>query len=645
MPHTTTNNILDITDSPIRNVPERQQLEKWSQQWQDIKQFMVLKSQTERAKEINDANASEKNSDSENQAYVQTGEPVLENQGLFHQEENAHYEQNTAKADVEKLETRIAATSRAIENKLAALRDELNNALCNVGLVAPWSDERSKSRMYQTGDNVLIPLTLRMLDNLVLMKESNYFDFGARHYYGCVSPLSLGLQQASDAEISGVMDDLVNQVSNSQRISADDLNNPAHQSPLDEYIQALTKRLLKVREKLVSELEINESETEKATAKSNIKEAIREQVGEGVRRSRNKSIHDIDNEITKKLSDFVHQVISANFFIQSPIAARLGLLTIEQSVRECIASYHREKRAQHYLDDYYALVFRRADSMTDEELRELFFRHNGISENARYLLLSAASVSMIQKVYSKRHLLDGYANHVWFSPCVKYQGDTVMIPACAIGDDKVVKKLIDARIDVNAKDISDQTALMHAAENLHESVIEKLIEAGADVNAKDDYGDTALMYAAKNQDESVIKKLIEAGADVNDRNKRGRTVLMMAIDSGEMRMISFDSAREISMFNFIPVGENMPVGTEIVNKRGEEALKAARDHYGLICMENQERIFEYLLKNGADIFATNEYGETAFDIANARGNTKIARMLENAQIAATDMQPRFEPSP
>ena len=636
MPHTTTNNIPDITDSPIRNVPERQQLEKWSQQWQDIKQFMVLKSQIEPAKEIKKANANEKNSDSENQAYVQTGEPVLENQGLFHQQENAHYEQNTAKADVEKLETGIAATSRAIEFKLAALRDELNHALCNVGLVAPWSDERSKSRMYQTGDNVLIPLTLRMLDNLLLMKESNYFDFGARPYYGCVSPLSLGLQQASDtAEISGVMDDLVNQVSNSQRISADDVNNPAHQNPLDEYIEAITKRLLKVREKLVSELEINESETEKATAKSNIKEAIREQVGEGVRRSRNKSINDIDNEITKKLSDFVHQVRSANFFIQSPIAARLGLLTIEQSVRECIASYHREKRAQHYLDDYYALVFRRADSMTDEELRELFFRHNGISENARYLLLSAASVSMIQKVYSKRHLLDGYANHVWFSPCVKYQGDTVMIPACAIGDDKVVKKLIDARIDVNAKDISDQTALMHAAENQHESVIEKLIEAGADVNAKDRYGDTALMYTAKNLDESVIKKLIEAGADVNARNNWGRTVLMMAVGSG---------AREMGMFDFLPVGENMPVGTEIVNKRGEEALKAARDHYGLICMENQERIVEYLLKNGADIFATNDYGETAFDIANARGSTKIARMLENAQIAATDQQPRFGPS-
>lgn len=601
MPHTTTNNILDITDSPIRNVPERQQLEKWSQQWQDIKQFMVLKSQFERAKEINEANANEKNSDSENQAYVQTGEPVLENQGLFHQQENAHYEQSTAKADVEKLETRIAATSRAIEHKLVALRDELNNALCNVGLVAPWSDERSKSKMYQTGDNVLIPLTLRMLDNLLLMKESNYFDFEARHYYGCVSPLSLGLSDT--AEISGVMDDLVNQVSDSQRISADDVNNPAHQNPLDEYIEALTKRLLKVREKLVSELEINESETEKATAKSNIKEAIREQVGEGVQRSRNKGINDIDNEITRKLRDFVHQVRSANFFIQSPMtyAARLELLTImEESVSECIASYHREKRAQHYLDDYYALVFRRADSMTGEELRELFFRHNRISENARYLLLSAASVLMIQKLYSKRHLLDGYV-HVWCSPCVKYQGDTVMIPACAKGDDKVVKKLIDARIDVNAKDISGQTALMHAAKNQHESVIEKLIEAGADVNA---------------------------------RNKYGRTALMMAVVSG---------AREMGMFDFLPVGENMPVGTEIVNKRGEEALKAARDHYGLICMENQERIVEYLLKNGADIFATNEDGETAFDIANARGNTKIARMLENAQIAATDMQPRFEP--
>ena len=41
----------------MRNLPEREQLEKWSQQWEQIKQLMVLESQIERAKEIMGAKA------------------------------------------------------------------------------------------------------------------------------------------------------------------------------------------------------------------------------------------------------------------------------------------------------------------------------------------------------------------------------------------------------------------------------------------------------------------------------------------------------------------------------------------------------------------------------------------------------------
>ena len=41
-----------VWEIPMRNLPEREQLEKWSQQWEQIKQFMVLESQIERAKEI-----------------------------------------------------------------------------------------------------------------------------------------------------------------------------------------------------------------------------------------------------------------------------------------------------------------------------------------------------------------------------------------------------------------------------------------------------------------------------------------------------------------------------------------------------------------------------------------------------------------
>ena len=42
----------------MRNLPERDQLEKCSQQWEQIKQFMVLESQIERTKENMEAKAS-----------------------------------------------------------------------------------------------------------------------------------------------------------------------------------------------------------------------------------------------------------------------------------------------------------------------------------------------------------------------------------------------------------------------------------------------------------------------------------------------------------------------------------------------------------------------------------------------------------
>ena len=136
----------------MRNLPEREQLEKWSQQWEQIKQFMVLESQIERAKENMEAKASlpsdvqsskhedhsgliadqednetarnEKNSDSGNLTHKQSGESVPEKQGLFHQEENAHYERNTIEA-VEKLETGHAAMSMVVQHELGALKSEL----------------------------------------------------------------------------------------------------------------------------------------------------------------------------------------------------------------------------------------------------------------------------------------------------------------------------------------------------------------------------------------------------------------------------------------------------------------------------------------------------------------------------------------
>jgi len=60
-------------------------------------------------------------------------------------------------------------------------------------------------------------------------------------------------------------------------------------------------------------------------------------------------------------------------------------------------------------------------------------------------------------------------------------------------------------------------------------IVRLLIKAGADVNAKNFYGSTPLIYASMNGNIDIVKMLIEVGADVNAKNKFGNTALMCAI--------------------------------------------------------------------------------------------------------------------
>lgn len=59
-----------------------------------------------------------------------------------------------------------------------------------------------------------------------------------------------------------------------------------------------------------------------------------------------------------------------------------------------------------------------------------------------------------------------------------------------------------------------KTPLMHASEKGHTEVVKVLINAQANVNAKDALGRTALLYAAKNGHADIVSMLIDAGAEV-----------------------------------------------------------------------------------------------------------------------------------
>jgi ankyrin repeat protein len=105
------------------------------------------------------------------------------------------------------------------------------------------------------------------------------------------------------------------------------------------------------------------------------------------------------------------------------------------------------------------------------------------------------------------------------------------------GYTEVVKRLIEAKADVNAANKIGRTALMVASKYGRTEVVKLLIDATADVNHAEKEGWTALMWASQKGHTEVVKLLIAAKADVNAADKDGETSLMRASLRGHIELV------------------------------------------------------------------------------------------------------------
>ena len=81
---------------------------------------------------------------------------------------------------------------------------------------------------------------------------------------------------------------------------------------------------------------------------------------------------------------------------------------------------------------------------------------------------------------------------------------------------------------MDARDVDGRPPLYAAVNNSNPDIIKTLLDAGADVDARDKSGWTSLMYAvAYSRKSDIIKALIDAGADVNARDDVGGLSLLM----------------------------------------------------------------------------------------------------------------------
>ncbi|KAJ8388852.1 hypothetical protein AAFF_G00126080 [Aldrovandia affinis] len=110
-----------------------------------------------------------------------------------------------------------------------------------------------------------------------------------------------------------------------------------------------------------------------------------------------------------------------------------------------------------------------------------------------------------------------------------YEGLTPLHLAVQNRSKKLVKLLLDSRVDIDAVDIkSGRSPLIHAVENNSMEMISFLIENGCNVNAQSYSGNTALHSACGRGQVEVVRALLRNGADSSLKNYHNDTALMVA---------------------------------------------------------------------------------------------------------------------
>ena len=105
--------------------------------------------------------------------------------------------------------------------------------------------------------------------------------------------------------------------------------------------------------------------------------------------------------------------------------------------------------------------------------------------------------------------------------------------AAAYGSLDMMKMLLDAGVDVNAKNHFDATALLWCARNASKARF--LIEHGADVSARSKQGRTPLMLASMVDGGSdIVALMLAKGAGINVADTRGETALGLASETGDV---------------------------------------------------------------------------------------------------------------
>lgn len=188
-----------------------------------------------------------------------------------------------------------------------------------------------------------------------------------------------------------------------------------------------------------------------------------------------------------------------------------------------------------------------------------------------------------------------------------------LLEAAKYGDMGLVEKLLLQGAKVDTGDAKGWTPLIFAAQSGNEKLVQILIAHGADVNRRTstETGSTVLCFAVEGGNLNVIQDLLNHGAVINGKARDGLTPLIFAAAHGQTKQAEFLISRgaDVNLYG-------------LVDNRGAtwSPLMAAAN------VENFEML-ELLLKNGAEINATNNRGDTTLMELSKRSHPLLVKFL------------------